>query len=222
MDAVNSPKNFGIRSRNTPLGERYVGSIDSRLVFPSRRGRPPLEQLNVIPCIVIAISANGATVAIAEGGTIGEPVVLGIPGIGILQGRVYQRSRAGIQVRFEASPDERLAIGSSVASLKCRSAGKRTLESIRPNRAGTIVTRSDGSTHTCTLMSVSRSGAAITVAGKLDQGERVTIGRLPATVVRSFAGGYGLEFEDVQIAEDYAEMLVIGAEIALAAEGSVA
>ncbi len=180
--------------------------VDARLVerrrYPrvglSLSGRYMLRDRHEYPCRTINISAGGIAILSMAKGFIGERAIAYFDHIGRIEGMVVRNFDSCFAVAISAPKRERLtyAIAWLVSHHSCGVLDNRVHERIKPYRQRTTLTTMDGRQYEARLVDASTLGAALNVDAAPPIGSPVTIGRTSARVVRHFALGVAVQFDE--------------------------
>jgi hypothetical protein len=186
---------FGTAARNIarPKEHRKHQRVTVELM-----GRYMLESRREYPCQTINISPGGMALVAPVPGTIGERVVAYLDQLGRVEGKVVRLLPNGFAVTFSATIRKRDKLAAQLTWLANRQIlgipEDRRHDRVQPRNSRTIVTLDNGSQTIARLIDVSTSGAGVSTELKLEMGQRIVVGRLPAKVVRVFEGGVAVEF----------------------------
>jgi hypothetical protein len=86
-------------------------------------------------------------------------------------------------------------------------AGSRSHSRFSPTDPSSTATLSDGQKHICRILNVSISGALVLCHADVELGEYIAIGSISAQVVRCFAGGFAVQFLELQHLSDLEKAL---------------
>jgi hypothetical protein len=161
-------------------------------------GRYMLESRREYPCQTINISPGGMALVAPVPGTLGERVIAYLDQLGRVEGTVVRLLPNGFAVTFSATIRKRDKLAAQLTWLANRQIlgipEDRRHDRVQPRNPRTVVTLDNGSQTISRLVDVSTSGAGISTELKLEMGQRIVVGRLPAKVVRIFDGGVAVEF----------------------------
>ncbi len=145
----------------------------------------------------IDVSAGGMCLEAEVRPSLGQRLVVYLELIGGLQGEVVRLTEDGFGMSFRATLRKRDKIADQLTWLINRehlgADGERGLESIKPRRVDYSLTSESGAA-AVKIIDLSRSGVALLSEVQPDKGLWVTIGRTRGRVLRSFPGGFALEF----------------------------
>ncbi len=161
-------------------------------------GRYMLESRREFPCQTVNISPGGVALTAPVAGTLGERVVVYLDQLGRVEGKIVRLIPNGFAIAFSATIRKRDKLAAQLTWLANRQIlgmpEDRRHERLQPRNPRTVITLDSGSQVIARLIDVSTSGAGISTDLKLDMGQRIVVGRLPAKVVRIFDGGVAVEF----------------------------
>jgi hypothetical protein len=163
-------------------------------------GRYMLSDHHEHPCWTINVSPVGIAVLGQQKGLIGERVVLYIEQIGRLEGMIARNLDTWFAVRLQLSPSKTEQLKEILAWLVSHHTrgvpDNRLHQRIKPFRRRATLTTPDGRQYQAALIDLSIHGAALNVDAAPPIGSSVIIGRTSARVVRHFATGIGVEFDE--------------------------
>ena len=130
--------------------------------------------------------------------------------LGRLAGWVSARTPRGFRLDLNISESDRKKLQELIALIESRAAAGLPLgrqhERIVPDHREVVVVDLAGASRSGRLVDVSRSGAAVEVAGKFEVGDRVRLGeRTQATVVRFIERGVAVRFHNLIPFEEFTE-----------------
>ena len=169
--------------------QRVKLSLLGRCMFSDRRE---------CPCHIKDISPGGALLISPFSGAVGERVIAYIDSIGRLEGHIARIVDNGFAMTISASQRKRDKLADTLTWLANRHvlnlAEDRRYARRVPKKAEALVTFPDGTSHTCRVIDMSLSGAALATALRPPLGTKITLGRLGGRVVRHFDDGIAIEF----------------------------
>jgi PilZ domain len=161
-------------------------------------GRYMLETRREYPCHTLNISPGGLALVAPVVGALGERVVVYLDQLGRVEGAVVRLLPNGFAIAFSATIRKRDKLASQLTWLANRHIlglpEDRRHERLQPRNARTVITLDNGVQSVARLLDVSTSGAGISTDLKLQVGQRIVVGRLPAKIIRAFDGGIAIEF----------------------------
>jgi PilZ domain len=182
-----------VRQQTRPVERRRHQRMAMELM-----GRYMLESRREYPCQTLNISPGGVALVAPVSGNIGERVVVYLDQIGRIEGVVSRQFPNGFALSLSATVRKRDKLASQLTWLANRQMlglpEDRRHDRIQPRNPRTVVTLDDGQQIVARLIDVSTSGAGISGDLRLEMGQRIVVGRLPAKVVRKFEGGFAVEF----------------------------
>jgi hypothetical protein len=161
-------------------------------------GRYMLANRREYPCQTIDISPGGVSFIAPVSGAIGERVVAYLDQLGRVEGKIIRLMPDGFAIDLSATIRKRDKLAAQLTWLANRQIlgipEDRRHDRIQPRNPRTIITLDNGTQVIARLIDVSTSGAGVSTDLKLEMGQRIVVGRLPAKVVRIFDGGVAVEF----------------------------
>lgn len=150
------------------------------------------------PCQLIEISPGDAVFISPFCGCINQRVIAYIDEIGRLEGEIVEEVENGFRMTIIASPRKRDKLADVLTWLANRyvlslSEDRRHLRRA-PKRAEATMVLADGANHSCRVIDMSLSGAALSTSLRPPVGSTLKLGKLGARVVRHFEDGIGIEF----------------------------
>ena len=192
---------------------RYEGMLVATFTHTMPNGG-----VRAVQCEVTSLSASAMVIRSALHGQSGEHIWVELETFGLVRCEIEAIREDGFVCSNLIRDDARRRLGAWVSLLRRRGGrlvgDHRQHMRTRPRDARTAVTFVDGATFPANLSDVSRSGAAIASDRLVTVGEAVSVGRVPAHIVRIFDGGFAVAFDLVLEAAD-ADRLVAGYEVAI-------
>ncbi len=152
-------------------------------------------------CTTIDLAACGVAVECGDRGQIGAHIVAYINQLGRVEGEIARQLQNGFAFKIAAPPRKIEKLGTRIGWLVQRDVfgapDNRRQERVEADEGQIIVTTPDGEEHVATLIDVSGDGAAMNVAIAPPIGSPVTVGQRRARVVRHFAGGIAVRFQNL-------------------------
>jgi len=166
-------------------------------------GRYMLPDRREYPCQVVNMSPGGLALLGQGVGRVGDRVVAYLDHIGRVEGKIVRLIDNGFAMTVGATPRKRDKLAAQLTWL----ANRDILNLPEDRRHERIVTRNpqsrilfdDGLELACRIIDVSQSGAAIAADYRPAIGTPVTLGVVPARVVRHLDDGFALEFLHPQL-----------------------
>jgi hypothetical protein len=151
-------------------------------------------------CMTIDLAACGVAVECSDPGRIGDHVVAYINQLGRIEGVIARQLENGFAFRI-AAPERKIEkLAARIAWLIQHDAfgapDNRRGERVEVGDGQILVTTPDGEERVATLIDVSSDGAAMSIAIAPPIGSSVRVGQRRARVVRHFAGGVGVRFQN--------------------------
>jgi hypothetical protein len=173
------------------------------------------ENRREFPCMTIDMSTGGVAFAADEPVEIGERIVAYVDHVGRVEGRVARMLPGGfaIAMRLPAMKRERLAdqLTWLVNRQELGMPEDRRHERIRPRRTRTTLILPTGREVMATILDVSQSGVALTLASPVAPpvGTPVTVGTTKGRVVRMFPSGLAIEFARVIPSHEFSDDIAL-------------
>lgn len=168
-------------------------------------GRYMLADRREFPCQVINMSPGGLAMLAPGLGDVGERVVAYLDHVGRVEGKITRLLDNGFAMTVNATPRKRDKLAAQLTWLANRQIlnlpEDRRHDRIVPRNPIAILKLADGGAITCRIIDLSLSGAALAAEIRPAVGEPVTLGRVPARVVRHLEDGFAIEFIHPQLAE---------------------
>jgi hypothetical protein len=154
------------------------------------------------PCRVVKISPESMTLVAPVNGLIGERVIATVWELGTFEGPVLTTDRHGFAMSVEMSDEERNKFATKIEWYEkhknCKLPENRKFKRIVPRTPGSTILLSDGTLMEACIIDVSVAGVAVTAGTYPEVGEPLAVGKIVGRVVRHFAGGFAVEFVDLQ------------------------
>jgi hypothetical protein len=165
-------------------------------------GRYMLADRREFPCQVSDMSPGGMSVIGPVAGKAGERVVAYIDHVGRLEGTIIRVLPNGFAMSISATARKRDKLAAQLTWLANRHIlglpEDRRHDRIVPRNPRTTVVMPDGLAMVCRIIDMSLSGAAIASQNRPEIGILVTLGKIPARVVRHIEDGFAVEFTRMQ------------------------
>jgi len=165
-------------------------------------GRYMLPDRREFPCQVINMSPGGMALIAPVSGNVGERVIAYVDHLGRLEGIVARQFLNGFAMTISATPRKRDKLAAQLTWL----ANRHILNLPEDRRHGRVAPKNpsarlilpNGVNIGVRLIDISNSGAAVGTVERPEIGTLVTIGRVPARVVRHIEEGFAVEFTRLQ------------------------
>ena len=168
-------------------------------------GRYMLQDRREFPCQVVNMSPGGIAMYAPGIGKVGARVVAYLDHIGRVEGKITRIIDNGFTMTVSATPRKRDKLAAQLTWLANREIlnlpEDRRHDRIVPRNPTARLTFSDGRVLNCRLIDLSLSGAAVSATIRPPVGEQLTVGKVPARVVRHLEDGFALEFLHPQLEE---------------------
>jgi hypothetical protein len=161
-------------------------------------GRYMLANRQEYPCQTINMSPGGIAMYARGIGNVGERVVAYLDHIGRIEGKIVRIIDNGFAMSVFATPRKRDRLASQLTWLANRNIlslpEDRRHDRLIPRNPLARLTMPDGVSVVCRIIDLSLSGVALFTQLRPEIGTPVTIGRVPARVVRHLDDGFAVEF----------------------------
>lgn len=165
-------------------------------------GRFMLEDRREYPCQVIDMSPGGMAMITPVTGKVGERVIAYLDHLSRVEGKIARLIDGGFAVELRNTVRKRDKIANVLTWLANRDElnlpEDRRHDRFVPKNPMTKMILPDGTVHICRIVDVSLSGAAVATDVFPEAGDRITLGKMTARVVRCVEGGIAVEFAAVQ------------------------
>lgn len=153
-----------------------------------------------VACVIYDLSLGGAAVRCDGTAAVGDRVILSMPLVGLLEGRIVRTMHNAFAVAFEGRGAQRgKRIGDYLAfiilSAEEPDREDRVHQRLVPLQRIVAITRADGRSHMARIIDASRSGIALTTTVAVSVGELIVVGSTAAEIVRIFDGGLAARFK---------------------------
>ena len=184
------------------LGGRY--SLASR--YDTRGNRREFA------CRTSRVSPFQMLVEVPVLGPVGERVLAYFGDFGTLDGRITESADSGFLLGLELTRSKREKFASQLTWIAKRQkevvADTRQQKRLVPKSPHSTLIFGDGTTMNCLVIDVSPSGAAVSADAEPEIGTRLAVGRKVGHVVRTFAEGFAVQFDQLQSFDDLERALI--------------
>ena len=150
------------------------------------------------PCQVINMSPGGVAMYARGIGAVGERVVAYLDHIGRIEGKIARILDNGFAMTVSATPRKRDRLAAQLTWLANRDIlslpEDRRHDRLVPRNPMAKITLADGSIAVARIVDLSLSGAALSSSVRPEIGSAITVGVVPARVVRHTEDGFAIEF----------------------------
>lgn len=190
---------------------RFIGALTGCYALSGRHSDGD-EGVPVYSCRLCSISPTQAVIIAPVIAHEDEIVIIHFHDFGILRTRVERELPTGFVVEILLDDDGRDRLASKIrwkrSNLHAHIPDKREFPRFMPRNPRSVMTMGDGSRHSCFVIDISRSGAAVSAAILPGKGTPLTIGALVGRVVRRLDVGFAVQFIVEHDAKDLERMLV--------------
>lgn len=195
-----------------PDDVRYIGALNGCYALSERRGEDG-EAIPVYACRLVSISTVQAVVVAPVLAQEGEIVVMHFKDFGILRAQVARALPTGFAVDLLLDDDSRGKLAAKIRWKKTntqkQAPDKREYPRILPRQPRSVLTMADGTLHSCFVIDISQSGAAVSAAVLPGRGTPLAVGALVGRVVRRLDVGFAVEFTSIQPLEGLEQRLAM-------------
>lgn len=185
-----------------------ISTVAGRYVLGQQARRPGI---NIFACRLRTISPTEFVASAPVIGEIGEQVSAGFAPFGALRGRISRHVADGFAVTIESDSAQQNALAERIEAFRHKPwhgvADKRAEKRFMPAEPRSVIILEGGDMLPCLIVDYSASGAAISADTHPVIGAPVTIGHVPARVVRLFDVGFAVRFDTLQPADEIEDLL---------------
>ena len=190
------------RAVDLVLGGRY--SLASR--YDARGTRREFA------CRTSRVSPFQMLISVPVLGPVGERVISYFGDFGCIDGWITETTEGGFLLDIELPNDRREKFATQLAWLEKKQKDATILDGRQqrrmvPQSPHSTLIFDDGSTMNCLVIDISPSGVAVSADADPQIGERLAVGRTVGHVVRRFAEGFAVQFDQVQRVEELAVIM---------------
>jgi PilZ domain-containing protein len=177
--------------------ERAVVGMRGRYTLNSWRDAD--GNLRAFSCSVAKMSSRAIELSAPVTGAVGEWVCVHFEKFGKFEGPIIRNGQRSLVMRIVATVEETNKVADKIAWIENKgTADSRRHERFVPFDPNSTVVLADGSILPCRIIDYSISGAAVSVDLEPDLGAVLKVGKVIGRVVRTFAGGFAVEFAVIQ------------------------
>jgi hypothetical protein len=179
---------------------RIIVNIPGRYSLSDRRDAR--GERRVFACRAVNVSPRAIALAAPVNGKIGERVIAHIEHLGKLEGPIARVLEHGFVMNIAANEEERGKLTAKIAWLESNKnhevPNRRGDERTVPANPCSKMILPNGSVESCLVLDLSVSGAAISADTVPEIGTVLAVGSVVGRVVRSFDGGFAVQFVERQ------------------------
>ena len=154
---------------------------------------------HVFPCRAINVSATSILLAAPVTGKLAERVIALLHHLGKVEGVISRKFDQGFAMRIVPLIEEHsLALAARinwlVANQHKKVPDRRKNARFVPSRSQSKLVFADGTIEDCLILDLSVTGAAVSAFSSPAVGTPLALGSVVGRVVRTFAGGFGVQF----------------------------
>jgi len=201
-------------SVETFLNERAVNIAVDGSYSLERRWYDADGKLRSFACRTTRVSPFRMMVQVPVVGRVGERLKSYFPAFGDFEGVISHTMRGSFLVDMELTEERRARLADHLAWLEKKISDPNVQDArkdarIVPPAAHSVFILADGSVHTCFLINMSSSGAAISAELQPPVGTPLAIGGCVGRVVRIFETGFAVKFVHQQSLDDLSRLIVV-------------
>ncbi len=145
---------------------------------------------------ILNISPYGALVRALPGTKQGEKIILYVDKIGRFTGEIIRIERDGFAIKFDQNKKRARRIADMLTWLVNdgeESFNRRRAQRIKQNK-NAIAVLEDARNVPCRILDISMTGASLAIKPRPAIGQKITVGRMQAIVMRHHENGVGVKF----------------------------
>lgn len=177
----------------------------------SERRGDDADAAPVYACRLTSISPQQAVLVAPVIAKVGEPVTTHFKDFGILHTRVAREMPSGFAVDLELDEEGRHKLAARIRwkkqNVHAHIPDKREFPRILPRHPSSVLTLTDGTRHSCFVIDISQSGAAVSASVLPGKGTPLAVGCLIGRVVRRLDLGFAMEFTRIHPVEELEQLL---------------
>ena len=186
-------------------------AVDGHYTLPN--WYDPEGRLRTFACRTNRISPYRMMVDVPVVGKVGDYLTSFFPEFGKLDGTISDTKPGCFLLEIDVTYAMREKLANKLTWLEGKLNDPQIFDRRRhprmiPVRSRSTLTLSDGAIHECNVIDMSVSGAAISTQLPLEIGTALAIGACVGRVVRIFAGGFAVEFVEVQNQYDLERLMI--------------
>ena len=185
-----------------------ISTVAGRYVLGPQARRPGV---NIFACRLRTISPTEFVVSAPVIGALGETVSASFAPFGNLGGRISRHVADGFAVALDRDAAGQGELAGRIDAFRHKPwlglADKRAEKRLMPAEPRSVIILEGGEVLPCLVVDYSASGAAISADVHPVIGAPVTVGHVPARVVRLFDVGFAVHFDTLQPADEIEDLL---------------
>jgi hypothetical protein len=189
---------------------RLIVNVPGRYSLSTRRNA--MGDRRLFACRVLNISPNAMLLCAPVMGPRGERVITSLPHFGKLTGAIVRVVERGFMMSIVGTEEEHEKLAAKLLWFEQYKnfdvADARKHGRIIPESPNSTLTLADGSTLSCLVIDMSQSGAAVSADIEPAIGTFLSVGSVGGRVVRHFAEGFAIRFNELQTAARLEERVI--------------
>jgi hypothetical protein len=186
-------------------------AVDGQYTLPN--WYDPEGRLRTFSCRTSRVSPYRMMVDVPVVGKVGDYLTSFFPDFGKLDGTISDTRPGCFLLELDVTYAMREKLANKLTWLEGKLNDpqifdRRAHPRVIPARSRSTLTLADGAIHECNVIDMSVSGAAISNPLSLEIGTPLAIGACVGRIVRVFAGGFAIEFAEVQNQNDLERLII--------------
>lgn len=179
---------------------RIIVSIAGQYALANRRDTRGNRR--EFACRIVDISLQGMTLLVPVNGVLGERVITHCDEFGRLEGAIMRLLDRGFVMSITATDEERASLAAKIEWYEKNknhdASDGRGHKRIIPKEPRSMLILADHSRLQCFVIDMSVSGVAVSADISPKIGMPLAVGKIVGRVVRHFAGGFAVQFVELQ------------------------
>jgi hypothetical protein len=181
--------------------------------YTLHRWYDPKGKLRTLACRTTRVSPYRMIVQVPVVGRVGDRVTSYFGPFGAFEGSISDTMNGSFLVELEMTHDQRVRMSEQLTWLEKRQKDPSLLDQrddsrLIPKNPHTTLTLADGSVHSCLVIDMSPTGAAVSSELQPPLGMPLAIGACIGRVVRLFATGFAIRFVERQDLDDLRRLIM--------------
>jgi hypothetical protein len=181
--------------------------------YTLHRWYDPKGKLRTLACRTTRVSPYRMIVQVPVVGRVGDRLTSYFGPFGAFEGSISDTMNGSFLVELEMTHDQRVRMSEQLTWLEKKQKDPSLLDQrddsrLIPKNPHTTLTLADGSVHSCLVMDMSPTGAAVSSELQPPLGMPLAIGACIGRVVRLFATGFAIRFVESQDLDDLRRLIM--------------
>jgi hypothetical protein len=181
--------------------------------YTLHRWYDPKGKLRTLACRTTRVSPYRMIVQVPVVGRVGDRLTSYFGPFGAFEGSISDTMNGSFLVELEMTHDQRVRMSEQLTWLEKKQKDPSLLDQrddsrLIPKNPHTTLTLADGSVHSCLVMDMSPTGAAVSSELQPPLGMPLAIGACIGRVVRLFATGFAIRFVERQDLDDLRRLIM--------------